>query len=127
MGDYRVLLVDDEEELVSTIVERLSYRGFESDYAINGQTALQKLREQQFDIVVIDLKLPGMSGNELINTISMAYPNLPILMVTGHGAGDSPAGAHPDGIFELMLKPLDISELVSKMREAIGAQERRHK
>ena len=127
MSEYRVLLVDDEEELVSTLVERLSYRGFVSEYATNGAAALKMLREQHFDVVVIDLKLPGMSGEQLVHTIGMAYPNLPVLMVTGHGSGDSGPGEKPAGVHELLLKPLDISELVNKMNDAIGAHADRQK
>jgi len=123
MSEYRVLLVDDEEELVSTLAERLEYRGFEAQYATTGQTALKMLREQSFDVVVIDLKLPGMSGLELLGTIGAAYPNLPILMVTGHGSGQPEASEVPTGAYDLLPKPIDISELVTRMTDAIKAHE----
>jgi len=121
MSEYRVLLVDDEEELVATLAERLEYRDFLAQYAISGPAALRMLREQTFDVVVIDLKLPGMSGEELLQTIGAAYPHLPVLMVTGHGSGTPEAGEKPAGAYDLLPKPIDISELVTKMTDAIKA------
>jgi len=123
MADYRVLLVDDEEELVSTLVERLSYRGFKARYSADGPGALKMLREDNFDVVVIDCRLPGMSGEELTQTIVAAYPNLPILMVTGHGAGELAAGKKPAGVYDFLLKPIELTDLVEKMKEAIKANE----
>jgi len=125
MSDYRVLLVDDEEEFASTLVERLAYRGFVAQYTTNGRDALRLLREQTFDTVVIDLKLPGMSGTELIHTIATAYPNLPVLMVTGHGSGELEAGKKPAGVTDFLLKPIDIEELCLKMKKAIEDNEYR--
>ncbi len=123
MADYRVLLVDDEEELVSTLVERLGYRGFKARYSADGPDALKMLREDTFDVVVIDCRLPGMSGEELTRTIVAAYPNLPILMVTGHGAGELAAGKKPPGVYDFLLKPIELTDLVEKMMEAIKANE----
>lgn len=125
MSDYRVLLVDDEEELVSTLAERLGYRGFSAAYCTNGQEALKMLREQPYDVVVVDLKLPGMSGVELLQTIQAAYPHLPVLMVTGHGAGANDGFEQPVGAFAFLVKPINIDELTTKMMEAIKAYEPR--
>ncbi len=123
MNNYRVLLVDDEEELVATLVERLEYRDFSARYATNGYTALKMLREETFDVVVVDLKLPGMSGEELLRTIVSAYPNLPVLMVTGHGSAVQEPEQRPAGAYDFLLKPINISELITKMTEAIKAYE----
>jgi len=123
MSNYRVLLVDDEEELVATLVERLEYRDFSARYALDGQTALKMLREETYDVVVVDLKLPGMSGEELLHAIVSAYPELPVLMVTGHGSAVQDMEKKPVGAYEFLLKPIDISELITKMTEAIKAHE----
>jgi len=123
MSGFRVLLVDDEEELVSTLVERLDYRGISAEYAIEGRAALGKLREKSYDVMVIDLKLPGMSGEELLRTIRASYPELPVLMMTGHGSGERQEMDKLDGVYDFLLKPVDISELVIKMKEAIKANE----
>jgi len=118
---HTVLLVDDEEELAETLVERLEYRGFEARYATSGKDALEILREDTFDVVVVDLKLPGMSGDELVQVMRKAYPNIPIVVITGHGS-DSDA-AEPEGAYALLPKPFDITQLVLKMQEAIEHHE----
>lgn len=125
MSDYRVLLVDDEEELVSTLAERLGYRGFSAKYTTNGARALEMLSESPFDAVVVDLKLPGMSGEELLRAIRSNYPGLPVLMVTGHGPGEESDHAKPPGAFDFLMKPVSIDELVSKMTKAIEASNAR--
>lgn len=119
MGSFRVLFVDDEEELVSTLVERLSYRGIAAEYATNGNAALEKLGESTYDIAVIDLKLPGMSGKELIGLVRKTYPNLPVIMITGHGSGEAEDNGHANGISAFLQKPIDIATLITKMEEAI--------
>lgn len=123
MNSFRVLFVDDEEELVSTLVERLEYRGIIADYAINGNQAQEKLQHEKYNVIVVDLKLPGLSGEELIHIINKSYPNLPVLMITGHGSGKDGSFEKPDGVYELLQKPIDILVLIKKMEEAIEANE----
>ncbi len=122
MADFRALLVDDEEELVSALAERLGYRNVEANFVTCGRDALEKLRSSAFDVVVIDLKLPGMSGEELAREVNRSYPGLPVLMITGHGMEEDGDYEKPSGVYELLPKPVDITELVRKMREAIGAR-----
>lgn len=121
MSDYRVLLVDDEEELVSTLAERLEYRGFSAKYTTCGATALEMLKKSEFDVVVVDLKLPGLSGEDLLATIRAEYPGVPVLMVTGHGPSDENDHSKPPGAYDFLMKPVNIDELASKMTKAIEA------
>ncbi|MFH1892727.1 MAG: response regulator [Candidatus Zixiibacteriota bacterium] len=123
MSNIRVLLVDDEEELVSTLAERLEFRGISAAYAIDGKSALKMLRDTDFDVIVIDMKLPGMSGDDLLNTVNLSYPGLPALMVTGHGSVEQGEYRKPDGAYDFLLKPVDISLLITKIKEAIAAHE----
>jgi DNA-binding response OmpR family regulator len=116
---YKVLLVDDEEELVATLVERLAYRGFDAEYAVNANVALTMLRELAFDIVVVDLKLPGMPGSELVHVIRKAYPHIPVIVITGHGSDEDQSLELPDGASGFLAKPFDVSQLLIKMKEAL--------
>ena len=124
MDNFHVLLVDDEEELVLTLIERLAYRGITADYATSGDKAIEKFGNSSYDIVVIDLKLPGMSGEELLRYVKKSHPHLPVLMITGHGSGHDGTFSKPDGVYDLLPKPIDISELIKIMRKAIDAKQR---
>jgi two-component system OmpR family response regulator len=119
MARFRALLIDDEEELVSTIVERLSYRGVEADYALTGPVALEMLREKPFDVVVLDLKLPGMSGLEVLKNIRKEHARLPVLLITGHGSPVNQIEKKPEEAYDFLAKPIDLEALIDKMEEAI--------
>ena len=119
MEKIRVLLVDDEGELITTMVERLEYRGVEADFAVSGIEALEKIKKSQFDVVVVDLKMPGMSGTEIIKKVQAEHPGIPILLMTGHGISLEDEDI-PPGIFDYLPKPINLEELIIKMREAIG-------
>ena len=119
MSNLRVLLVDDEEELVSALVERLGYRGIESKYALNGQQAIEMIKEESFDVVVLDLKMPGMSGIEIHSIIKKEHPDLPILLITGHGAPPEQLGLSPGEHYDLLEKPIGLEVLIEKIREVV--------
>ena len=116
MDHLRVLLVDDEEELVSALVERLAYRGIEAKFVLNGPEALGLIREEAFDVVVLDLKLPGMSGVEVHDTITREHPDLPVILITGHGAPPEQLGL-PPGDFVFLEKPVALNLFIEKIKE----------
>lgn len=119
MARFRALLIDDEEELVSTIVERLGYRGVDAEFALTGATALGMLRKQTYDVVVLDLKLPGMSGVEVLRNIKKEHPAIPVLLITGHGSPMNHLEEKPEEAFDFLAKPIDLESLIEKMEEAI--------
>ena len=120
MADIKVLLVDDEKELVTTLVERLGFRGVAADFALSGREALQKLKEESFTVVVLDVKMPGMSGLDVLSAIKQDFPKLPVLLITGHG---SPAdeGKIPVDAFDYLPKPISLERLLTKIREAVAS------
>ncbi|MBL7191676.1 response regulator [bacterium] len=120
MDKIRTLLVDDEIELITTMVERLEYRGVEADFAVSGADALEKMKYAEFDVVVVDLKMPGMSGPDIIRAILKNYPKIPILLMTGQGMSLEGEDI-PKGIVGYLPKPVNLEELITKMREAIKA------
>jgi DNA-binding NtrC family response regulator len=119
MARFRALLIDDEEELVTTIVERLGYRGVEADYALTGSEALEMLSKSSYDVVVLDLKLPGMSGLEVLKNIKSEHARLPVLLITGHGSPVNQLEKKPEEAYDLLAKPIDLEALIAKMEEAI--------
>jgi DNA-binding response OmpR family regulator len=124
MAEFRVLLVDDEEELVSALVERFGYRDIEAEYALDGHSAMRMMQEGGYDVVVLDLKLPGMGGREVLRRLRNSYPNVPVIMITGHGAIEFEQETKPDGVYDYLLKPVQLDDLIDRMREAVSGNER---
>ena len=115
----KVLLVDDEKEMVTALAERLSFRGIEADWALSGNDAVSRVIENKYDVVVLDVKMPGMSGLETMDEIQKIRPEAKIIFVTGHGSvSDCEAGRKAGACFYLM-KPVNIDVLIENMREAL--------
>ncbi|MEW6745980.1 MAG: response regulator [Planctomycetota bacterium] len=120
----RVLLVDDEEELVTTLSERLSYRGIVADWATSAEAALERVQETAYDIAVLDVKLPRMSGLELKCRMEQIRPGMKYLFLTGHGSEeDFRAGAAAAGAVFYLAKPVNLDVLIGKMNELLKARE----
>ena len=116
-----VLLVDDESELVTTLAERLELRGIHARWAINAEEAMRWLQEENFDIAVLDMKLPKMDGLELKRRLQNLRPGLKFIFVTGHGSNSAYETASSEvGSGYYLAKPLDIESLIGKMQEVLG-------
>jgi DNA-binding response OmpR family regulator len=114
----KVLLVDDEQEMVSALAERLSLRGIETHFVLNGEDAVTRAREGAYDVVVLDVKMPGMDGLETMKKIQEIQPGAKIIFLTGHGSvTDCEAGKDAGACFYLM-KPVDIDVLIESMKGA---------
>ncbi|HPB95330.1 MAG TPA: response regulator [Polyangiaceae bacterium] len=117
MDGMRVLL-DDEEELVETIAERLELRGIVAETVTNGEEALQRVLEKPFDVVLLDVKMPGLGGMEVLKLIRMQRPNTQVILITGHASVENGDRRLLEGAFDFIVKPVDIEVLVDKMKEA---------
>ena len=119
----RILLVDDEEELVATLAERLEMRGFEATWASDWQTALDLLETAQFDIALLDVKLPGMNGLELKRLMEAKRPEMKFIFLTGHGSEeDFKACSAESGQQFYLIKPVQIEVLMTKLNEVMHGQ-----
>ena len=118
MSDYRVLLVDDEEEFVSALSERLMLRGIEADCALNGEEALARMMEKEFEVVILDVLMPGLGGLEVLRQIKSTHPNTQVILLTGHGSTREGIEGMRLGAFDYLIKPVDIEEMLAKMKEA---------
>lgn len=116
-GD-RVLLVDDEEEFVATLAKRMKARGLKVDTAESGETAVQKVGEGEFDVIVLDLAMPGMDGMETFKEISQMNPDLQVIFLTGHGTVETAFKAMKLGAVEFLEKPASFQELLDKVKKA---------
>jgi FixJ family two-component response regulator len=126
MAIAKILLVDDEVPFVDTMIKRLTKRGMEVIPAYNGTEALAKLKDQaRIEVVILDVKMPGMDGIETLTEIKKAYPLVEVIMLTGHATVESAIDGMKKGAFDYLMKPSDIETLVSKVAEA-AAKKRRH-
>ena len=118
MKEFKVLMVDDEEDFVNTLSERMKMRDLDSDVALDGEQALQRVEDDIPDVMVLDLKMPGIDGLEVLRRVKKAYPQIPVIILTGHGSEKDEAEARRLGAFEYLQKPVDIEKLVRVMRKA---------
>ncbi len=120
MSEIRVLLVDDEEELVSTLAERLSLRGIFAEWATSAEEALERLSPGRYDVAVLDVKIPRISGIELKKRMDEKNPGMKFIFITGHGSeADFQAGSAEAGSDYYLVKPVNIEDLITKMREVL--------
>ena len=113
-----VLLVDDEEEFVKALSERIQMRNHGSEIALDGEQALKKIGEKRPDVMVLDLKMPGMDGIEVLRHVKKAYPELPVIILTGHGTEKDEEEALRLGAFQYLKKPVKIETLMKHVRNA---------
>lgn len=112
MEALRVLIVDDEDELVSALKERLALRGFEADGVTTGEEALEFLRSRPCDVMLLDVKMPGLGGLEVIRRVKCDHPDLEVILLTGHGSVKSVEEGMALGAFDYLMKPVKIDNLV---------------
>jgi DNA-binding NtrC family response regulator len=112
----RILLVDDEAGFVDVLVKRLVRRGFEAGAAYSGDEAVRMLRHKEFDIAVLDLKMEGMDGLEVLKIFKVMAPELPVIILTGHGCLSSAEEGIRIGAADYISKPYDFDMLVEKIR-----------
>ncbi len=114
----KVLLVDDEEEFINTLGQRLSARNLKVTTSTSGPDAIDKVDRQDFDVIVLDLAMPGMDGLEVLRRIKTDHPDAEIIMLTGHGSVESGIAAMKLGAEDFLEKPVELSELLNKIQEA---------
>jgi DNA-binding NtrC family response regulator len=114
-----MLFVDDEEELVSAVVERLELRGIDAVGVTSGDEALHRLRSDSFDVVVIDIKMPGIDGLDVLRTVSRRHPAVKVILMTGHGSAEDAETGHRLGAAALLRKPVDLEDLLATAEKAV--------
>lgn len=116
--DIKVLLVDDEVQFVDTLAQRLRLRELTVDTVYDGSQALEFIRKTEPDVIVLDLKMPGLHGIEVLGEIKKTRPQIQVIILTGHGTDKDEEAARGLGGFDFMRKPADIDLLVAKIKEA---------
>jgi len=118
MKDIRLLLVDDEDNFRQTLAKRLAKKGILPEQAENGEKALSILEKKEMDVVVLDVKMPGMHGIEVLHHIKEKYPGTEVIFLTGHAATQDGVDGIKRGAFDYLSKPVEFEHLLSKIKQA---------
>jgi len=114
----KVLLVDDEEEFVETLAERMRSRGMDVSTSNSGADALQLVDEEDFDVVVLDLKMPGIDGLDALKRIKHRRPDIQVVLLTGYASVADGVEAIKEGALEFLEKPVDLASLTDAIHKA---------
>lgn len=119
----KILLIEDDASIVAALKKELQAEGYDVTVAKRGDEGLSEAQRERYHAVLTDLKLPGISGLELVEKLHGALPKLPIIMMTAYGTTETAIEATKLGAFDYLLKPLDMNELLDQMAKAVASNE----
>ena len=114
----RVLLVDDEEEFVRTLSDRLTLRDYDISASLSGDDALEKIKQYNYDVVILDVAMPGIGGIDALREIKKIKPLTEVIMLTGHGTVETAIEGMKLGAFDFLMKPCNMEDLDAKIKKA---------
>jgi len=118
MSVAKLLLVDDEARFVETLSKRLTARGFDVEGALSGPEALERLAARPFDVVLLDIWMPGMDGLEVLQEIRRRHPSVRVVLLSGNASITAAVEGIRLGATDYLLKPVDIEDVLAKVEEA---------
>ena len=124
METLKLMLVDDEKRYLQTTAKLMEKKGIEVVTAQSGEQALDLLRTHDVHVVILDIKMPGMDGFKTLRAIKTLYPQVEVIMLTGHATMDSAIEGLQFGAFDYVMKPADIDDIVNKAYEAFEKRRR---
>lgn len=119
MNKFTILTIDDEENIRNGLADNFELEGYNVKQAANGKEGLEIIGEGGIDIVITDLRMDGISGEEVVHYVTTNYPAIPIIVLTGHGSIDDATAAIKDGAFDFLTKPLDLDHLNIVVKNAL--------
>src|SRR5512147_2603489 len=119
MDSYRIMIIDDEKIVGDMAKMSLEKEGYQVETFLNGETALARLKEAEFDVVVTDLKMKGIDGMEVLRTVRGLYPKTQVIMITAFANLDSAVEAMRGEVFDFFPKPVKIKELKASIKRAL--------
>ena len=118
----KLLIADDEIKFLDSIAERLTLRGFEVTKAPDGPTAVEAARNEKYDLALLDLKMPGMDGQQVLEILKREHKYLEVIILTGHGSVDSAVECTKLGAFSYLPKPYELENLLEILKQAYEAR-----
>ena len=122
MKQIKVLLIDDEVEFVTALKERLAIRGLSAEEALNGHQGIEKMAENNYDVILLDMKMPGMKCHDIIDCIKKINPESKIILITGYGSIQENEAELLQKVFSCFNKPIKINKLVDTIYRAVEAR-----
>jgi len=123
----KVLVVDDEERFRATLTKMLTAQGLEVRAAASGEEALEKLKGEQADVVVLDIRMPGMGGMAALTAIKEIDPLMEVIVLSGHASMDAAMELMQRGAYDYLLKPCPIEDVLAKIESAWEKKQEREK
>ena len=117
-GKIKLLSVDDEEKFLESIAKRLQLRDFEVRTTTRGAQAVEIAREEKFDLALLDLKMPGMDGKQVLEILKKEHKHIEVIILTGHGSVDSAIDCTKLGAFGYLPKPYELEKLLETLQQA---------
>jgi len=114
-----ILIIDDEKAIRKTLSEILSYEGYKIDEAGDGEEGLKKVKEKEYDVILCDIKMPKIDGIEFLEKAKELVPDIPIIMISGHGTIETAVEAVKKGAYDYISKPPDLNRLLITIRNAM--------
>ena len=124
MSGVRVLHVDDEAGFAAAVGRRLAHRGMSMSRAASGAEALEMLAAEPFDVVLLDIKMPGMDGIKTLGEIRRMHPQVAVIMLTAHANTDIVISSLAMGAYDYLQKPADMDDLIGKIEDAAQRRQR---
>ena len=118
MEDFKILVVDDEEDFVKTLSERIKLRDIKADVALDGEQALEKFEADEHTVMILDLRMPGMDGLDVLQKVKKAYPKTQVIILTGKGSKEDALQAKELGAFAYLEKPVEMDTLMETVKAA---------
>ena len=123
--NIHILITDDDAVSCRLFAKVLEGEGYQVDWVQTGEAALTQLRQQSYDLLVVDLRMPGMTGLEVTRTVHREYPLLPVVVMTAFGSMETAIEAIREGAFDYISKPMNLEELKNVLARALAQKERR--
>ncbi len=120
----RLILIDDEVGFTTVMAKRLTRRGLEVTSAFSGLEAIRAMRKSEFDLAVLDLKMEDMDGIEVLKIFKKMDPDMPVIMLTGHGSEKSAGEGMQYGAYDYLFKPYEFEELIEKIHAAVSSKKK---
>src|SRR5215470_17844382 len=117
----KVLLIEDDQGIVVTLRRLLTEEGHQVEIETRGDTGLERARTKPFDVVITDMKLPGLNGLEVVRQLHSARPRLPIILITAHGTTETAIEATKSGAYDYLVKPFEMPELIELVEHAVAS------